>query len=141
MVARSDCILFAQQQRNKYDAIVTSPPYFNAIDYNTRHLALRRRLSYEDPPESGLGIRQSADEYQRTIESMAGVFDYALRPGGRIALVVGDHENVPSTAWWEMSLKSQGLRLFYKANRPYKSPTRGFFTEAILIMEKPDAED
>lgn len=123
-----------------YDAIVTSPPYFCTIDYVERHQLMRRKLGLDDPSGKSMGVGQTLEEYEDAVVRVCRAMANSLRRGGRCAVVIGNSKSVPSSEWYELHLKSSGLRLFEKLNRPYAAPTSEFVDETILLLEKPDAD-
>jgi tRNA G10 N-methylase Trm11 len=136
-VVLADAITYVRSCKN-VAAVVTSPPYFNAIDYNDRHVSVRRQLSLHPPTQHGLGTRQSVAGYEADVRSVSDAIAKALAPGGLAAIVVGDHENVPSSEWYELYLKAAGLVMVRRLRRPYREVTRGFHHDEIIIMGKPN---
>jgi hypothetical protein len=121
---------------NHFHAIVTSPPYFNTIDYADRHTAIRRELKLSSPEGFGLGIKTSVANYEKSVRTIARGLAAALAPGGMVAIVIGDNENVPSTDWYEMGLKQSGLLVQGRFKRTYQIVKKGFASENILIARK-----
>lgn len=118
------------------DAIVTSPPYFSAIDYNFRHSEYRKRLKLSEPKAPGLGFTEGVVDYEQSIRKICFAMSAAVTKGGRIVIVIGDNSGVPSTMWYELYLKEAGLTVFDRLKRPYEHVTRGFAEDNILVMEK-----
>lgn len=117
-------------------AVVTSPPYFNAIDYIERHTVKRDSIGLAVPQHAQLGIGQSVNAYEESVHAIGAAIAKTLLPKGRCAIVIGDNQGVPSSLWYEMALKSNGLRMVARINRPYAIATRGFDKDVILIAEK-----
>jgi SAM-dependent methyltransferase len=129
-----------EQGRGSYHAIVTSPPYFNAIDYASRFTTLRSALKLPKPA-GGIGVGQSVEQYESCVERIGQNIAQLLLPGGRAAIVIADHENVPSSEWYELAMKTAGLRRVAKLKHIYPAVRRGLSFEWILIMEKPVGEN
>lgn len=71
------------------DAIITSPPYMNALDYRRDN---RLRLWFIDRTVANYAPEPTdrRDNFIRTITCLARKSDRALRPRGKLILVVGD---------------------------------------------------
>ena len=111
------------------DLVLTSPPYPGLIDYHEQHAYAFELLGIE---------RRDDDEIGRTVkgycEDVAAVLDRAaraLRPGGRVVVVVND-----SRGLYEQILESAGLRLEERATRHVNRRTgrrNGEYYEDVLI--------
>lgn len=120
-----------------FDVIVTSPPYYDAIDYTERHHPLRQALNLTlNPKYTSIGAGQTIDEYELSVKTVCFRLARALVKGGKCAIVVADHHSVPTSAWYELYLKSAGMQVEYRLRRPYLVPTRGFNEDVILIARK-----
>ncbi len=117
------------------DAVVTSPPYFNAIDYQTRHAALAKELGAGEPLKQ-MGTGQQVSEYQVYIQRIADGMARALRTGGGLAIVVGDYQNIDSVNLWELYLKAAGLTKELRFERPYREVKHGIGSDTILVFKK-----
>ena len=111
------------------DLVVTSPPYPGLIDYHEQHVYAFELLGLE---------RRDADEIGRGVagycESVAAVLARAraaLRPGGRIVVVVNDRRKL-----YEGILADAGLRLEDRVLRHVNRRTgrrRGEYFEEVLV--------
>ena len=111
------------------DLVVTSPPYPGLIDYHEQHayafelLGLPRR----DDAEIGRGVRDYCDDVAAVLGRARG----ALRPGGRLVIVVNDRREL-----YDGILAAAGLRLESRSLRHVNRRTgrrQGEFYEEILV--------
>lgn len=119
------------------EAIVTSPPYFDALNYNDRHAEIRKRLELGQPKEFTLGVGQTAFEYGCQILTVSQAMAHALVKGGRVVIVAAAYRGVDTPHLYESALRQSGLRLVTKLKRAYRFPTLGIGDDTILVMEKP----
>jgi hypothetical protein len=74
----------------RFDALITSPPYMNALDYGRDN---RLRLWFIDPALTQAGDHDAATRRKAFVEAMtclATRVEAGLRPGGYCVLVVGE---------------------------------------------------
>lgn len=74
----------------RFDALITSPPYMNALDYGRDN---RLRLWFIDPALTQAGDNDAATRRKAFVEAMtclATKVEAGLRPGGYCVLVVGE---------------------------------------------------
>lgn len=74
----------------RFDCLITSPPYMNALDYGRDN---RLRLWFIDPAlVEGVdnGLTQSVDGFEHAITSLGQKIERGLRPQGFCVFVVGD---------------------------------------------------
>jgi DNA modification methylase len=111
------------------DLVITSPPYPSLIDYHEQHayafelLGLPRR----DEVEIGKGVAG----YCEGVAAVLARARKALRPGGRIVIVVNDRRKL-----YDGILASAGLRLEERALRHVNRRTgrrKGEFYEEVLV--------
>jgi DNA modification methylase len=111
------------------DLVFTSPPYPGLIDYHEQHayayelLGLARR----DADEIGRGVKGYCDD----IAAVLARAREALRPGGKIVVVVNDRRGL-----YEGILEAAGLRLEDRIVRHVNRRTgrrRGEFYEEVLV--------
>jgi DNA modification methylase len=111
------------------DLVFTSPPYPGLIDYHEQHayafelLGLPRR----DPVEIGKGVTGYCDDVAAVLERAAR----ALRPGGRVVVVVND-----SRGLYDGILRTAGLKLEDRVLREVNRRTgrrAGTYYEEVLV--------
>jgi len=122
---------------HQVQAIVTSPPYYDAINYNERHAEIRKRLDLSPPNEQTMGIDQTVFDYAQSIGQVAKSMVGCLSSSGRIVIVAASYHGVDTTALYEESLALRGMKKLYRLKRPYRSPSLGIQADDILVMEKP----
>jgi len=130
----SDAAVFHEDAREldppgPVDLVVTSPPYPGLIDYHEQHayafefLGLERR----DHAEIGRGVR----DYCEAVAAVLRRAGTALRPGGRMVIVVNDRRQL-----YDGILAAAGLRLEDRLIRHVNRRTgrrRGEFYEEVLV--------
>lgn len=119
------------------EAIVTSPPYFDALNYNDRHAEIRKRLELGQPKEFTLGVGQTAFEYGCQILTVSQAMAHALARRGRVVIVSAAYRGVDTPHLYESALRQSGLRLVTRLKRAYRFPTLGIGDDTILVLEKP----
>jgi len=111
------------------DLVLTSPPYPGLIDYHEQHAYAYELLGLErrDSEEIGRGVKGYCDDIAAVL-ARAG---RALRPGGKIVVVVNDRRRL-----YDGILAAAGLRLEDRLLRHVNRRTgrrRGEFYEEVLI--------
>jgi DNA modification methylase len=111
------------------DLVLTSPPYPGLIDYHEQHAYAYEllRLERRDDEEIGRGVRGYCDDIAAVLTRAAR----ALRPGGKIVIVVNDRRGL-----YEGILASARLRLEDRLLRHVNRRTgrrKGEFYEEVLI--------
>jgi DNA modification methylase len=111
------------------DLVLTSPPYPGLIDYHEQHAYAFELLGLErrDEAEIGRGVRGYCEGVSAVLERAA----QALRPGGRIVIVVNDRRQL-----YGGILSDAGLRLEDRVVRHVNRRTgrrNGEYFEEILI--------
>jgi hypothetical protein len=133
---------------SRFDALITSPPYMNALDYQRDN---RLRLWFIDP----CLVDSSMDEATRTreafvsaIESVATKAEYGLRNSGHCVFVVGEQskrkfEAHPAQSVIDvMSHRAPSLRLqqviadYIPDVRRTRRECRGVKREMILVFKR-----
>ncbi len=111
------------------DLVFTSPPYPGLIDYHEQHAYAFELLGLErrDPEEIGRGMTGYSD----SIAAVLRRAKRALRPGGRVVIVVND-----SRGLYDGILAAAGLRLEERVVREVNRRTgrrAGAYYEEILV--------
>ena len=111
------------------DLVLTSPPYPGLIDYHEQHAYAYELLGLErrDSEEIGRGVKGYCDDIAAVL-ARAG---RALRPGGKIVVVVNDRRGL-----YDGILAAAGLRLEDRLLRHVNRRTgrrKGEFYEEVLI--------
>jgi SAM-dependent methyltransferase len=111
------------------DLVVTSPPYPGLIDYHEQHAYAFELLKLErrDDAEIGRGLR----DYCEDVVAVLRHASKALRPGGRIVIVVNDRRSL-----YDGILAAAGLRLEERCRRHVNRRTgrrKGEFYEDVLV--------
>lgn len=137
VVSIGDAVNFLDVWSGKANAIVTSPPYYDAIDYNGRHHIERKRLGLSAPNGATMGIGQSLAEYEANISAVASRVAACLKPGGKAVLVTANYRSVDVTKLYEEALKNAGLDLDDRLKRSYRSPVLDVKQDDITVWSKP----
>lgn len=136
-LAPKSATVVLESASHQVEAIVTSPPYYDAINYNERHAEIRQRLDLSPPQESTMGIDQTLSEYESSIRDVSQAMAACLAPGGKVVIVSAAYRGVDTPHLYEMALRQSGLRLVTKLKRAYRSPVLDVQADVILVMEKP----
>ena len=111
------------------DLVVTSPPYPGLIDYHEQHVYAFELLGLErrDDDEIGRGVAGYCEAVAAVLDRSAA----ALRPGGRVVVVVNDRRGL-----YDGILETAGLRLEDRMLRHVNRRTgrrKGEYFEEILV--------
>jgi hypothetical protein len=111
------------------DLVLTSPPYPGLIDYHEQHAYAFELLGLErrDAAEIGRGVKGYCDDVAAVLARSRS----ALRPGGRIVVVVNDSRDL-----YGGILRTAGLRLEERLLRHVNRRTgrrKGEYYEEVLI--------
>ena len=114
------------------DLVLTSPPYPGLIDYHEQHAYAFELLGLErrDADEIGRGVKGYCDDVSAVLRRAAR----ALRPGGRIVIVVNDARGL-----YDGILAAAGLRLEERLLRQVNRRTgrrSGDYYEEVLIARR-----
>lgn len=136
IITEQDALSFLATAK-EVDAIVTSPPYYDAIDYNARHALLRQRLGLSPPQQLTLGIGMLIADYEKQVEQIATRMAEALVSGGRVVIIAAPYHGVDTPALYETALRDAGMGPIAQLTRRYRSPVLDIQADEILVMEKP----
>jgi DNA modification methylase len=114
------------------DLVLTSPPYPGLIDYHEQHAYAFELLDLErrDEDEIGKGVEGYCEGVAAVLERAR----HALRPGGRVIVVVNDRRHL-----FEGILREAGLSLEDRVLRHVNRRTgrrRGEYFEEILVARR-----
>jgi len=142
--------------KNKFDAIITSPPYYFSIDYvgkdkiayeylgidmknvESKYLGMKNRINlkkrYSNLPTKVLIYY---DDLKKSIENMY----LSLKKGGKLAIIVGDSsvkgKKIPTTIMTKKFCEEIGFRFIYLIFNPLLGArNRAIRGESIIIFEK-----
>ena len=76
--------------RTKVDAIITSPPYMNALDYGRDNRLRLWFIGATDFARLDSSSLQTVRAFSNLMESFAEVANRSLKPGGVVVLIVGE---------------------------------------------------
>jgi SAM-dependent methyltransferase len=123
-----------------FDAVVTSPPYPGLIDYHEQHRYAYELLGLDDRREreigaAALGVTRSAlAGYRDGIVGVLAACRDALRPHGRIVIVVNDRRHL-----YPEILERAGLELEQRYRRHVNRRTgrrAGEYFEDVLVARR-----
>ena len=141
--------------RGSFDACITSPPYYFSIDYigkdrvvydylgvdmkgiGMKHLGKRGRSLSGDYGDLPLKV---AIYYEDLRESIGNI-SWALKPGGKLAMIIGDStvdgRRIPTTAMTKRFCEEFGLKVKRVIFNPLLGVrNRGIRGESVIICEK-----
>jgi DNA modification methylase len=122
------------------DGVITSPPYVGLIDYHEQHTYAYHLLGLVDKRDSEIGpaakgsSKAARTQYQQDIAAVFSHAAIALKPGGRIIVVVGDRANL-----YDEIRKLAGLKLEDVIQRHVNRRTgrrSSEFFESVLVWKK-----
>jgi len=132
------------------DLIVTSPPYIGVIDYvrANRLLYMWMGWPFEEDRAAEIGARykrwrrSASEEYLREMADCWKEMQRVLRPGGRLAVVIGESRASPGT--FSRSLEHLSALMPIVWGPKERTPTRRrvadraarTFREVVLVAEK-----
>jgi SAM-dependent methyltransferase len=111
------------------DLVLTSPPYPGLIDYHEQHVYAFELLGLERKDEAEIG--RGVPGYCEGVSAVLNRAAKALRPGGRIVIVVNDRRGL-----YESILSDAGLQLEDRVVRHVNRRTgrrNGEYFEEILV--------
>jgi hypothetical protein len=123
-----------------FDAVVTSPPYPGLIDYHEQHRYAYELLGLDDRREREIGAaacgtsKVSLAAYTDGISGVLGACASALRPRGRLVIVVNDRRDL-----YPQILEQAGLVLEQRYQRHVNRRTgrrAGEYFEEILVARR-----
>lgn len=132
----------------RFDALITSPPYMNALDYGRDN---RLRLWFIDPTLAELAdndVTQRRDAFIEAITSLAGKLEAGLRRAGFSVFIIGEefkrsfdaHPSEVVASILKQRAPSLVLRAVVKDDIPDVRRTRrecrGVKTEHLLVFER-----
>lgn len=138
--------------KEKVDLIITSPPYINVFNYHQNYRAIVEAFNYDilKVAHSEFGSnRKNRSNRLRTVvqycldmeESILSFWD-ALKPGGKMVLVVGKESNVRKTPFYNGKIVSQiiessnGFGEIHNLERSFTNKFGADIKEDILFATK-----
>ncbi|RKZ20501.1 hypothetical protein DRQ16_04800 [bacterium] len=141
----------------KFDAIITSPPYYFSIDYvgkdkiayeylgidmkkvESRYLGMKNTL----PQKKYGNLPSKVVLYYEDLKKSVEIMYWALKPGGKIAIIVGDStvggRKIPTTMMTKRFCEEAGFRFKRLVFNPLLGArNRAIRGESIIICEKPE---
>jgi len=118
------------------DLVLTSPPYAGVYDYS-RHQARRYPIFDEDPKfaeDHELGSRRDASKYRQDMEAVLKNLLTSLTPQGRIAMVIGDGQQVKADAFIPEVTVKLGAKVLAIASQSRKDWSGGPPKQEHLIL-------
>lgn len=82
---------------NSIDAVVTSPPYMNALDYVRDNRLRLWFLGYADETNLNKAVPMNLERFEKLMDGCLRVIHTALRPGGKCLFVAGEIRNSRSS--------------------------------------------
>ena len=122
------------------DMIITSPPYVGLIDYHEQHryayelLGLQTRENEEIGPASGGSSRAAVGRYVDDLTDAFRNAMHALKPGGRMVVVVHDRRNLYEEIRGRLRVEMEH-RLERHVNRRTGRRSGDFF-ESVIVWRK-----
>jgi hypothetical protein len=119
---------------DRFELIVTSPPYGGTYDYAAHHalrcrwlgLSLEPLLRHEIGSRRELSAREAASRWDEQLGSVLVACRSVLAPGGRVVLVLGDAQiggrRVPAADQIARIAPAAGLTLLAQASQPRPDP-------------------
>jgi hypothetical protein len=123
-----------------FDAVVTSPPYPGLIDYHEQHRYAYELLGLDDLREREIGAaakgtsKASIAAYTDGIVAVLGACVEALKPRGRVVIVVNDRRGL-----YDEILERSGLRLEQRYRRHVNRRTgrrAGEYFEEVIVARR-----
>jgi DNA modification methylase len=130
----------AAELHGAFDAVVTSPPYPGLIDYHEQHRYAYELLGLDDLREREIGAaavgtsRGALTAYSEGISEVLAACAVALRPRGRVVIVVNDRREL-----YGEILERAGLRLEQRYQRHVNRRTgrrAGEYFEDVLVARR-----
>ena len=145
-----------KEMKGKFDAVITSPPYYFSIDYvgkdkvaynylgadmkriESRYLGMKKngniRYNYGGLP---LKVAMYYEDLKKSIENIF----WALKPGGKLAIIIGDStvsgKKIPTTMTTKKFCEEAGFRFKKLIFNPLLGArNRAIRGESIIIFEK-----
>jgi DNA modification methylase len=138
--------------KEKVDLIITSPPYINVFNYHQNYRAIVEAFNYDilKVAHSEFGSnRKNRSNRLRTVvqycldmEQSILSFWEALKPGGKMVLVVGRESNVRKTPFYNGKIvsqiiqASQGFGELHNLERSFTNKFGADIKEDILVATK-----
>jgi len=133
----------------KFDAIITSPPYFFSLDYLNRNEFFNRyfniNVNNKQEQELGRSSYKRINNYEEAFKYELGlvlkIFDKITKNNGKIGIIMGDSqfrgEKIKSTKF----ILEKGKNLGWKLEKIIKNPiigkrTHKIFEENIILFSK-----
>ncbi|MBX0311046.1 MAG: site-specific DNA-methyltransferase [Sulfurihydrogenibium sp.] len=143
------------EMREKFDACITSPPYYFSIDYvgkdkiayeylgvdtdkiKSKHLGIKDSKPKGCYGELPVKVAMYYDDLKMAIENIY----YALKPKGKLAIIVGDstvnNKKIPTTAMTKRFCEEAGFRIERLIFNPLLgSRNRAIRGESVIICHK-----
>lgn len=133
--------------KNSIDAVITSPPYMNALDYVRDNRLRLWFLGYDDKTAINEGKPLNLTRFENLMYRCFQVINYGLRPGGKCFFVIGEvrtgkrlvdtTEIIRNTATEVGNFKCvQLVEDYVPQDRRIRKSARRVKREYIVVLEK-----
>jgi len=145
-----------QELEGKFDACITSPPYYFSIDYvgkdkiaydylgadmkkiESNYLGMRNKGTLK---ESYSGLPTKVTLYYSDLKTSIENIFWALKPGGKLAIIIGDStvngKKIPTTMITKKFCEETGFKFIKLIFNPLLGTrNRAIRGESIIICEK-----
>ncbi len=138
--------------KEKVDLILTSPPYINVFNYHQNYRAIVEAFNYDilkvAHSEFGSNRKNRSNRLRTVVQYCLDMelsilsFWEALKPGGKMVLVVGRESNVRKTPFYngkivsQIIVASQGFGELHNLERSFTNKFGADIKEDILVAKK-----
>ena len=148
----ADARSISNKVQNKYNLVITSPPYINVFNYHQNHRALMEKLNYNllSIANSEIGANRkfrgnrfkTAIQYCLDIESSIIEFSKHLEIDGIIVMIVGRESNIRGIPFYngrivhQLFQKYDEIEILNSLERSFDNKFGNNIVEEIIIVKK-----